>query len=82
MVPYTGVVCGAVNFLVGFMVFFVLILVCVFANSGIRPGLYTLLVPLVLLSSTLLNANYKLVISSMAAGCHSLNILISFKMAL
>ncbi len=76
--PVVTVIYNAVNFLVQFAMFIVLVLIYMLGGSAVSPNLLVLLTPLLLIMTALLSCGCGLIISSVTTKYRDLGVLVSF----
>ena len=80
--PCANIIYNAIGFLINFVMFFILVLIYMFAGSNVHPNFCALLMPLVLLSSALLGTGCGLIVSSVTTKYRDLGVLVSFGVTL
>lgn len=80
--PVVNVVYNAINFLIQFVMFIVLVLIYMFTGSNVHPNILVLLTPLLLIMSALLGVGCGLIISSVTTKYRDLGVLVSFGVTL
>ncbi len=80
--PVVNVIYNAVNFLIQFVMFAVLIAVYIFTGANVHPNLLVLLTPVLLLMSAFLGTGCGLIISSVTTKYRDLGVLVSFGVTL
>lgn len=82
VMPCANIIYNAIGFLINFVMFFILVLIYMFAGSNVHPNFCALLMPLVLLSSAFLGTGCGLIVSSVTTKYRDLGVLVSFGVTL
>lgn len=82
VMPIAGILYNSVTFIVQFTMYFILVLIYMFAGANVQPNLLALLMPLLLLQTALFGTAIGLIITSITTKYRDLNILVSFGVSL
>jgi lipopolysaccharide transport system permease protein len=80
--PIVGILYNAINFLIQFAMFVILIIVYMFTGANVHPNLLVLLLPALLIMAALLGTGCGLIISSVTTKYRDLGVLVSFGVTL
>lgn len=82
VMPIAGILYNSVTFIVQFTMYFILVLIYMFAGANVQPNLLALLMPILLLQTALFGTAIGLIITSITTKYRDLNILVSFGVSL
>ncbi len=82
VMPLAGILYNSVTFIVQFTMYFILVLIYMFAGANVQPNLLALLMPILLLQTALFGTAIGLIITSITTKYRDLNILVSFGVSL
>ena len=82
VMPIAGILYNSVTFIVQFTMYFILVLIYMFAGANVQPNLLALLMPILLLQTALFGTAIGLIITSVTTKYRDLNILVSFGVSL
>lgn len=82
VMPLSGIIYNSITFVVQFAMFLILILIYMFTGANVQPNLLVLLLPILMIQTSLLGTGFGLIISSLTTKYRDLNVLVSFGVAL
>lgn len=82
VMPLSGIIYNSITFIVQFAMFLILILIYMFTGANVHPNLLLLLLPILMIQTSLLGTGFGLIISSLTTKYRDLNVLVSFGVTL